>query len=432
MKKFFIKTLGCKTNQIESAQMAEILTCNGYEETQNIQEANFYILNTCSVTHIADSKNLSFIRRVKRENSNIKTVVTGCMAQLEKENLLENDLIDFVIGNYEKNDILTIIENNEKCCVSDIFLHDLFRYEKIHNPQRTRASVKIQDGCNNRCSYCTIPFARGKNRSNPIKNVIEQINLYSDEGFKEIVLTGIHIGQWGNDFQPYQTLQNLLEEIEKTNITRYRLGSLNPLELSNEFIDFLANSKKFCPHFHLSLQSVCNKTLKAMNRRYSEEQIKHLVDYINKKFDNAFIGCDIIVGFAGETKKDFDITYKNLSELNLSRIHVFPYSRRKGTIADCMSEHVGEEEKKRRSNLIQEVSQLKLKNFFMKNLNTEQEVIIEKKRDKKTNLLKGVTKNYINILIDEKDSYKDTMQRVIITESLIEQEKMIGKIVRLS
>ena len=428
MKKFLIKTLGCKTNQVESALIAEILTNNGYSETDNTADADFYILNSCSVTHIADNKNLSYLRRAKRENPKIKTVVTGCMAQLEKENLIKNNTADFVVGNYEKNDIVKILEKNQHYCVSDIFSHDNFRHEILHQTHRTRASVKIQDGCNNRCTYCTIPFARGKNRSDTIENIIEQINLFAKNGYYETVLTGIHIGQWGNDFSPKLTLKNLLEEIEKTNIHRYRLGSLNPFELTPDFIDFLAKSEKFCPHFHLSLQSVCDKTLKNMNRKYSSEQIKELINYINSKFTNAFIGSDIIVGFPDETAHDFDTTRQNLSDLNLSRIHVFPYSRRKGTLADTMPNQIDINEKKRRVNIIQEISDSKLHKFFEKNINTENEVIIEKRRDSKTNLLKGVTKNYINVLIEGDDSFKDTIQKIVINGFSGQKEKMTAKI----
>ncbi len=429
MKKFIIKTLGCKTNQVESALIAEIMTNNGYTETNDINNAEYYILNSCSVTQIADAKNLSYIRRAKRENPNIKIIITGCMAQLEKENLLKENFADYVIGNHEKNDIADIIKNGDNLKVSDIFSHDYFRYEKLHQTHRTRASVKIQDGCNNRCSYCTIPFARGKNRSNSIKNIIEQINLFADEGYFETVLTGIHIGQWGNDLKPQLKLQNLLEEIEKTNIKRYRLGSLNPTELTNDFIDFLSKSKKFCPHFHLSLQSVCNKTLKAMNRHYNVEEIKNLVNYINLKFDKAFIGSDIIVGFPNENTDDFKITLNNLKKLELTRIHVFPYSRRKGTIADKMDNQVETTEKKRRVKLVQEISDTKLNAFFNKNIETYNEVIIEKQRDKKTGLLKGITNNYINVLIDDKDCYKDKLVKVRLTSLSDYNEKMIAEIV---
>ncbi len=429
MKNFVIKTLGCKTNQVESALIAEILSKNNYNEVKNIEDADFYILNSCSVTHVADNKNLSYLRRAKRENPNIKIVLTGCMAQLKQDELLQYDFVDYVIGNNEKNDIVEILNNDNQVCVSNIFSHDNFRYELLHQTHRTRASVKIQDGCNNRCSYCTIPFARGKNRSNPIENVVEQINLFAKEGYYETVLTGIHIGQWGNDFKDKKTLKDLLIEIEKTDIKRYRLGSLNPLELREDFIDFLASSNKFCPHFHLSLQSVCDKTLKNMNRKYSAEQIIKLVEYINKKFDKAFIGSDIIVGFPDETIEDFEITRKNLSSLNMSKIHVFPYSRRKGTIADKLPNQVDDIEKKRRVSIIQEIADKKNKEFLERNINSENEVIIEKNRDKKTGLLKGVTKNYINVLIDDKDEYKDKLVEVKITELSNYPEKVIAEII---
>ena len=429
MSKFLIKTLGCKTNQVESALIAEILSDNSFVETENIEEADFYILNSCSVTHVADSKNLAYLRRAKRENPNIKIVVTGCMAQLEKDNLLKNGVADFVVGNFEKNDIAKILTGNQKMAVSDIFSHDLFRYEKLRQTQRTRASVKIQDGCNNRCSYCTIPFARGKNRSNSIENIVEQINLFASENYYETVLTGIHIGQWGNDFRPAKSLKNLLEEIEKTNINRYRLGSLNPLELTPDFIDFLAESEKFCPHFHLSLQSVCDKTLKNMNRHYGAKQILDLVSYINSKFKNAFIGSDIIVGFPDETEEDFNITYQNLIQTGLTKIHVFPFSARKGTIACSMPNQISDEDKKKRVKLVQQVSDEKLTAFLEKNISTENEVIIEKNRDKKSGLLKGITKNYINVLVNGDDSLKDTLQKVRLTAISDYSEKMHAEVI---
>ena len=231
------------------------------------------------------------------------------MAQLQKEKLLNDNIADFIIGNYEKNDIAKILNNNTNFCVSDIFSHDEFRYQKINQTDKTRAFVKIQDGCNNMCSYCTIPFARGKNRSNSVENILEQINLFVEHGYYETVLTGIHIGQWGMDFDEKKSLINLLVEIEKTPIKRYRLGSLNPQELDDKFINFLSESKKFCPHFHLSLQSVCDKTLKNMNRFYTSEKINELVYKINKKFDKAFIGCDIIAGFPDENN---EYTYSHI------------------------------------------------------------------------------------------------------------------------
>ncbi len=429
MKKFIIKTLGCKTNQVESALIAEILTDSGFTETNEIQEADYYILNSCSVTHIADTKNMSYLRRAKRENPNIKTVLTGCMAQLQKEKLISQNTADFVVGNYEKNDIAKILENNIKYSVSDIFSREKFNSRKLHQIHRTRASVKIQDGCNNRCSYCTIPFARGNNRSESVENIIEQINLFANEGYYETVLTGIHIGQWGMDFEIPKNLMYLLEKIENTNIHRYRLGSLNPTELTYEFIDFLSQSKKFCPHFHLSLQSCCDKTLKSMNRQYSVNQIKDITEYINNKFKNCYIGSDIIVGFAGETNEDFEATRKNLEELQLTKMHIFPYSRRLGTSADKLPHQVNENIKKERCSILQEISNKKLYEFLKSNIGCINEVIIEKNRDKKTKFLKGITKNYINVLIDADDSLKDTLKNIEITGFSTIKDKMSAKII---
>lgn len=429
MKKFLIKTLGCKTNQVESAIIAEILSNSNYKETSDIEQADYYILNSCSVTHIADTKNLAYLRHAKRENPNIQTVLTGCMAQLQKEKLIKENIADYVVGNYEKNDIVKILQEKVKYSVSDIFSHNEFRYKKLNQPQRTRASVKIQDGCDNRCSYCTIPYARGKNRSDSIQHIIEQINLFSDEGYYETVLTGIHIGQWGMDFKEPKSLMNLLEKIEETSIKRYRLGSLNPTELTKEFIDFLSQSKKFCPHFHLSLQSCCDNTLKSMNRHYSAEKIKELVNYINENFKLCYIGSDIIAGFSGESEKDFEITRKNLEELKLTKMHVFPYSRREGTIAYKLQNQVDENEKKQRCAILKEISEKKLRDFLKLNIGCENEVIIEKKRDKKTNLLKGVTKNYINVLIKGEEHLKDTLQKVVITDFSSEKDKMSAEII---
>lgn len=429
MKKFFIKTSGCKTNAVESALISEILKNNAFEEVDNIKDADFYILNSCSVTHNADSKNLSYLRKAKNENPSIKTVLTGCMAQLEKEKIIQKNIADFVVGNFEKNDIAKILEEGIRYSVSDIFSHKEFRYEKLKDSKRTRASVKIQDGCNNRCSYCTIPYARGNNRSNSVQNIISQINLFVEESYYETVLTGIHIGQWGSDFKPRMSLKNLLEEIEKTNIKRYRLGSLDPTELTPDFIDFLSKSEKFCPHFHLSLQSVCDKMLKGMNRRYSADDIKFLVHEINSKFENVFIGSDLIVGFPGETDEDFEITLNNIKELSLSKIHVFPYSRRKGTLADTLPCQVSESVKRERVESVLKVSDEKLSIFLNKNLNTRNEVIIEKLRDKKTGMLKGVTKNYINVLIDADDSYKDKLVNVLLKEITRDNTKITAEII---
>lgn len=259
--------MGCKSNQLEGCLIEENLIINGYKKVDKISEADFFILNSCTVTHKSDNEAFSIVRHAKAANSNIKTVLTGCIAQIEREELLKNPNIDIVLGNDEKLEIAQYLDKS--CAVGKIEDLNTFHNVFLQDTKKTRASLKIQDGCNNRCSYCIIPFARGKNRSADLDFILEQIKIYEQAGFKEIMLTGIHIGQWGNN-EGDKNLLYLLQNIEtKTDIPRFRLGSLNPLEIDCKMLEFLKNSEKFCPHFHLSLQSMCDKTLKSMNNFYS-------------------------------------------------------------------------------------------------------------------------------------------------------------------
>ena len=414
MTTFLIKTFGCKTNQRESSVMEEKLLSEGFLPAKNIAVCNYYIINSCAVTLEAEKKLLQTVKSVKHKNPTIKIILTGCYAQLHKND--ENPLFDKILGIYEKPDIVNIIKNNERIMVSDINQHKDFRFEKISNFHRTRATIKIQDGCNNRCSYCTICLARGKSRSCKIENVIEQINILSENNYNEIVLTGIHIGQWGNDFKPQQSFLNLIQEIEKTNIKSYRIGSFDPTELSDELIDYLSKSNKFCPHFHLSLQSLCDKTLKNMNRHYNYERIQKVVDKLYTTFDNVFLGSDIIVGFPQETIDDFNLTYNRLKEIPLSQIHVFPYSIRPNTIAAKMDGQIEQAEKHRRMLLVKTLSEQKYNDFLNKNIGYECYVTIEKNPDKTTGLYKAVTPNYIKILLKSKENLSNQYVKIKVNE----------------
>lgn len=420
MRKFFIKTMGCKANQLEGALIKENLLNQGFAVTQNLHEADFFVLNSCTVTHKSDNEAFSILSRAKKNNAGIITVLTGCIAQVEKENLLKNENIDIVLGNDEKLNISKYLA--DKFCVSDIMEKKEFSHVFVENTEKTRASLKIQDGCDNRCSYCIIPFARGRNRSADLDFILKQIKHYEDAGFKEIVLTGIHIGQWGQDLTAKKDLFFLLEQIEeKTSIPRYRLGSLNPLELDDKILEFLKNSEKFCPHFHLSLQSMCNNTLKAMNRHYSVEQSLDLIEKIAQEFYLPFIGSDIIAGFVAESEEDFLTTVKNLEKSKLSQIHTFPYSIRKNTIAEKMSGHLEKRIKDYRASVIKEISAKKFESFVNSNQGSIQEVLIEKNLDKKSGYFKGVSKNYLNVLIKPTDvnaeNIKKTIQKVRIVNS---------------
>lgn len=408
--------MGCKSNQFESSIIEENLKKYGYEKTNKIAEADLYILNSCSVTHKSDNEALYLLRAAKKKNSNIITVATGCMAQIEKDELLKNDFIDYVIGNDEKLHLYDYINSDERLHIKDIMTQTEFNKVELIDTTKTRASLKIQDGCDNRCTYCIIWKARGKSRSADSNFIVKQINNFSELGFKEVILTGIHIGQWGLDLG--LTLLDLLKEIEgKTSIERFRLGSLNPTEITPHMLNFLKNSKKFCPHFHLSLQSANDKTLRSMNRFYKTDFYLNQIEQINKTFELPFLGSDIITGFAGETDEDFEITRKNLASSGLTQIHTFPYSKRKGTLGESLKNQVPDNIKNQRADIVKEISKRKLEDFINKNIGKIHEILIEKHRDKHTKNLKGVTRNYLTVQIESGDEeLYNTIQNVKITK----------------
>lgn len=428
-KSFILKSMGCKSNQFEGSLIIEHLIKDGFVQVKKLTEAEYFILNSCSVTHKSDTEALYLLRNAKHTNPDIKTVITGCTAQLEKDNLLKLDYVDYVFGNDDKFNISKFLLNDIKTEVTDIMTLGLFNYQSLDDVSKTRFSLKIQDGCDNRCAYCVIPFARGKSRSADTEFIIEQINKASDKGFKEVVFTGIHIGQWG--IEKHQSLIDLLREVEaKTKIERYRLGSLNPLEITNDLLDLLQQSDKFCPHFHLSLQSACNKTLKSMNRFYKVEDYLEQIEDIISRFDKPFLGSDIIAGFVGETDEDFAITVENLKKSKLSKIHTFPYSIRKGTQAEKMEGHLPDSVKHERAEIIKKISAEKYELFLNQNLNTVHEVLIEKHPDKHSGMLKGMTKNYLNVLIDDienQENYFNTLHKVKLVQ--INKDKFLGEFV---
>lgn len=419
--------MGCKSNQFESAIIEENLIEHGYKKVQNIEDADIYILNSCSVTHKSDNEAMYLLRSAKHKNPNILTIATGCMAQIEKEELLKNDFIDFVIGNDEKLHLYDYINSDERFSANDILKQTEFNKVELFDTTKTRASLKIQDGCDNRCTYCIIWKARGKSRSADSEFIVNQINNFAEHGFKEVMLTGIHIGQWGKEFG--LSLLDLLKEIEeKTTIERYRLGSLNPPEITDEMLEFLKTSKKFCPHFHLSLQSANDKTLRSMNRFYKTKDYLKLIEKINETFENPFLGSDVIAGFAGETEEDFEVTRKNLLSSGLTQIHTFPYSKRKGTIGAEMENQVPDDVKNSRATIIKEISKEKLNNFIEKNIGKTLEVLIEKHPDKHSQNLKGMTRNYLTVQIpsDRTDLF-NTLQMVKLVK--FENGKIYGEFV---
>ena len=414
MKKFYLKSMGCKSNQFEGQIVSQKLCEAGYQEVKKLQEADIFILNSCSVTHKSDNEAMYHLRHAK--NLGLKTILTGCIAQIEKEKLLLEPFIDAVFGNEDKFNIVELLKNEEDFAIIDLMNKKDFCNVTLNDTSKTRISLKIQDGCDNRCAYCIIPYGRGKSRSANSNFIIEEINRYVSQGYKEVVFTGIHIGLWGKDLG--LNLLDLLKEVEaKTSIPRYRLGSLNPLEITPEMLDFLQDSKKFCPHFHLSLQSACNPTLKRMNRHYTVEYYLDQIEDIVSRFNNPFLGSDIIAGFVGETDEDFETTVENLKKSKLSQIHTFPYSIRKGTIAEKLQGHLPDNVRDERANIIKQISAEKFNKFLNSNIGSEQEILIEKRLDKKTGLYKGVTRNYINVLL--KEGNFNTLKNVTLNEDNI-------------
>ncbi len=407
--------MGCKSNQFEGQIVVQNLVEAGYQEVKKQEDADYYILNSCSVTHKSDNEALYLLRHA--HSIGLKTILTGCVAQIEKEKLLEEPFIDFVYGNEDKFKIAELLKENKEFAVKDLMSEQEFCKVTLEDTTKTRISLKIQDGCDNRCSYCVIPYGRGKSRSAASDFIINEINKYVEHGYKEVILTGIHIGLWGKEFD--KEILDLLKEIEvKTKIPRYRLGSLNPHEITPELLNFLQSSEKFCPHFHLSLQSACNKTLKRMNRHYSVEFYLDQIEDIVSRFERPFLGSDIIAGFVGETDEDFVTTVENLKKSKLSQIHTFPYSIRKGTIAEKMEGHLPDKIKDERATIIKKISAEKYQEFVNSNIGKEAEVLIEKRPDK-SGKFKGVTRNYLTVLLD--DGEFNTLKNVVIEKDMIKK-----------
>ena len=328
-------TLGCKVNSYEPDAMEQLFIKSGYEIVDFNTKSDVYIVNTCSVTNMADRKSRQMLHKAKKNNPNAVVVAVGCYVQAAPEEIIKDEAIDLIIGNNKKKDIVNIVEEHIARTVIDINdTKENIEYEEleiIKTQENTRAYIKIQDGCNQFCSYCIIPYVRGRIRSRKLDNIMQEVNSLASNGYKEVVLTGIHISSYGLDFQKekvngfkYEYLLEVIENISRVNgIERIRLGSLEPRIITDEFISRLSKIEKVCPHFHLSLQSGCDETLKRMNRKYTTEQFMNSCNILRKYYDNPSLTTDVIVGFAGETQEEFDTTYDFLSKVKFSQMHVF-------------------------------------------------------------------------------------------------------------
>lgn len=423
MKKVSFYTLGCKVNQYESNGMMQKLKEAGYEIVDiNDDISDVCIVNTCTVTNISDRKSRQILRKVKDKNPNAIIVATGCYAQVSRKALEEMPEIDIVLGNDEKKEIVKYIEqyNNSKFTeIEDISKQKEFvDMGEITYTEKTRAVVKIQDGCNQFCSYCIIPYARGRVRSRKQENIIKEANKIAQEGIKEIVLTGIHIASYGKDFNNENGLIELLEELNKVEgIKRIRLGSLEPKIITEEFVQRLVKLEKICHHFHLSLQSGCDSTLKRMNRKYTTQDIREIANRLRRYYPDVMLTTDIIVGFPGETDEEFETTKKFLEEIKLYKMHVFPYSKREGTVAAKMENQIDGNIKEERSKELIELSNKNQEEYNKSYIGRKVEVLFEEKDGE---YYKGHTQNYIMVKYKTDENLENTIKEVEVKNAEIE------------
>ena len=421
-------TLGCKVNQYETNAMAQKFLEKGYkvieeEKEQNEEKPDICIINTCTVTNMSDRKSRQMLRREKENNKNVIVVAVGCYAQVAKNELNKIPEIDLVLGNNEKVDIVKYVEdyineNENNIEIEDVMQSRLFSdFGDITFTEKTRAVVKIQDGCDRFCSYCIIPYARGRVRSRKPESIISEITKIAEKDIKEVVITGIHIASYGKDFKEEYKLIDLLEEINKIDgIERIRLGSIEPLLITDEFVERLKKLDKICHHFHLSLQSGCDETLKRMNRRYTTEQFKEIVKRLRNTYSDVNLTTDIIVGFPGETEEEFEKTYKFLDEVKFYKMHIFKYSQRKGTKAAVMTNQIPGDIKELRSRRLIELSNKNEFEINEKYIGKKVEVLFE---EEKEGVFKGHTANYILVYCkDEKENLSNKIQEVECIQNL--------------
>ena len=428
-----ITTFGCKANQYDSEIIRENFEEKNFDIVPFPEPADIYVINTCTVTGKTDFQARQLIRRAHRVNPQAKIVVTGCYAQAAPEDLKKIPGVSLVIGNPDKWEIVNIIKEAEKTSFAGIIVTPMekeivFPEKKIKRfSAKTRFFLKIQDGCNAQCSYCIVPQVRGKSRSMAPQTVLELLSGIGSSGYKEAVLTGIHLGAYGLDLSPQTSLLNLLHEIEKQMpVPRVRLSSVEPNEITQGVIDVLAESPIVCPHLHLPLQSGDTTILRKMNRPYSAENFHSLVVTLTNSIKDLAIGADVIVGFPGEGEEEFYQTLHLLEELPITYLHVFPFSLRKGTPAFSLPGRVNGNAVKKRSEILRSLSKKKREGFYRSYLNKKLPILIEVRRHRKTGLLKGLSRNYIPVLIAGRDDLMN--QEITVRVTSVEGEEVKGEI----
>lgn len=421
MKKVAFYTLGCKVNQYETEAMLELFEKEGYEKAETEDYADVYVINTCTVTHMSDRKSRQYIRRMKKKNPDAIIAVVGCYSQVSPEEILSIDEVNLVMGTNDRKKIVEEVKkidaSRKVSTVDDIMKVKAFEEIEINKTNgKTRAFMKIQDGCDRYCSYCIIPYARGRVRSRDLESIVKEVENLASNGYKEVVLTGIHVASYGKDIKDGDI--KLLDVIKQINdiegIERIRLSSVEPILFTDEFVEAVSTMDKVCPHYHLSLQSGCDETLKRMKRRYTTEEYKAIVDRLRAAIPNVSITTDVIVGFPGETNEEFDKTYEFLKDIELTHMHVFKYSPRKGTPAATMENQVDPSTKHDRSEKLLQLNEENFNKFGQKMLDKEFNVLFEQKVG--DNKYEGLTENYVKVIVESDNDISEQILKVKIKD----------------
>jgi len=419
-------TLGCKLNYSETSAIARQFEGAGYSIAKFEEGANINVINTCSVTDFADRKCRKIVRQALKYNPDAFIIMIGCYAQLKPEEISEISGVDLVLGAKEKFNALAYIDEISKSTSKGMVQAGDIKEVNSFNASfsfgdRTRSFLKVQDGCDYKCSFCTIPLARGKSRSAPIQEIVANAKMIAEMGTKEIVLTGVNIGDYGQGLDEEVTFLDLIKQLDLVKgIERFRISSIEPNLCSDQVIEFVAQSKRFVPHFHMPLQSGNDKQLKGMRRRYKRDLYQDRVAKIKSLMPHCCIGVDVIVGFPGETKNDFMESYQFINELDISYLHVFTYSERKNTLAASMEDTVNMQERRERNAMLRILSEKKRRAFYEKHLGEEREVLFEMHKNK--SLMTGFTDNYIKVELDRNDQWINTLQKVGLDQETLNME----------
>ena len=415
-KKVALHNLGCKVNAYEVEAMQQLLENAGYETVPFEEGADVYVINTCTVTNIADRKSRQMLHKAKKMNPDAIVVATGCYAQADTEKLKEDTAVDLILGNNQKTQIVEALEEYEKehaKQVQVIEINHTKEYEELSissTAEHVRAYIKVQDGCNQFCSYCIIPFARGRVRSRKIEGVLSEVETLAAKGYKEVVLTGIHLSSYGVDFpkEERESLLSLIQAVSRVEgISRIRLGSLEPRIITEEFLEGIVKTGKVCPHFHLSLQSGCNKTLKNMNRRYSAQEYAEKCELIRKFYPAPALTTDVIVGFPQETEEDFEESYEFVKKIHFYETHIFKYSRRHGTKAASMDGQLTEAAKAQRSDRMLELHEIRAREYEEAMIGKKMELLLEEEIEiDGRSWYVGHSREYVRAVISKTDAHR--------------------------